>query len=110
MAQSIATQIAAQEAIIAKATEKLATLKVQFEQAEALENVEKGSVIVFDYGRGEARAEFSGAVLAIKATEKLGNVYKVLIERDGNPELASVPAGQVKRVVVEEANEGEAGE
>jgi hypothetical protein len=80
------TQIEKLRARIEADTAKLAELEAAEKAAAAMQNLSKDDPVVFMYGRGETRKQYTGTVRAVFETDK-GKRVKVLAGEGADEEL-----------------------
>jgi hypothetical protein len=80
------TQIEKLKQRIAADTAKLAELEAAQKAADAMQNLSQGDAVVFMYGRGETRKQYTGEVRAVFDTDK-GKRVKVLAGEGADEEI-----------------------
>lgn len=115
IAKSIREQIAAQEAIITKATATITAanaaldlLRPQLADEVDPTKIVAGAVVVFKYGKGESVRDLTGTVLAIKAADpaqpKSAPQARVAVGEGFEADVKTIYFADVKKIVEAEAS------
>lgn len=92
-------KIAALEAQIAEKQKKIEELRIVAANEVDTSKVTKGSVITFEFGRGDNKKVLEGTVQGVRREEGKAAIAKVLVEEaNGNVELVGIFLSAIKSV------------
>ena len=93
-------------AAVDAARAKLAQLINERDNRSRIESIDKGSVVTFEYGRGEKRRTLTGTVTATKDDDKQGRLLAVTVGEGFDAELLQIRAADVQFNAEGDALEG----
>lgn len=106
MAKTIREQIAAQEAIITKASDAITVLRAKLDSEVDPAALVEGANITFDYGKGDTKRSLTGTITGVKpadpAVAKSATLIRVAVGTGFDAQIVTIYPTNVTKVNVAE--------